>query len=270
MKNGKRFYEKTFDISKVEWCRDIMNFSILFDNYSKKTIAPISKCYVKDKEVVLFQRFIAEPINLTVESVKKIAYLLTKIHKSTENKAIMSACSQEWDMENLSCEIIYNVKVPDGEQRLYSNMQNILSEIQRVECGGKIEGIIHGDFRIGNIRYDGNTYIAIDLDTFGKGEFIIDVGRFLADLVLNKKSEYVPVFLKEYANIMEIDAKTLGLAIEISLWAKTLWLKQKSMSNPSWNSRLIRTLQNMQYLTKIKEIKILAKSLLKETKKNYT
>lgn len=251
-------YIKSYNLEEKDFCNKIFYFSTIFNKYVPNTIAPIYSYYIEYGKVYLEQQYIEYPLIITEDNLKKVAALLARIHNGFNKKEIREACFQEWDVNIMLNKLLDNNKVRGDVKEVYEKIQLIIDKFSRES----FSCLIHGDFKSDNIRYNGKECIAIDLDTMGMGESFIDIGRIVVDLLRYNKKELVIPFLNEYSSIMGLDKCSYNGAIEVSLWAKILWLKTKIVycSSP-WEKRLSHTLLELYNLTEDRQLKVLLNKL---------
>lgn len=106
-----------------------------------------------------------------------VGELLAKLHtniqaKKYNNQSIISSKKiydrvKSTDLLAMNGEVVYN----------------ILNSWEEVSNNRELpNGFVHGDLHGGNVIINDNNAIAIDLDNSGKGKFILDLGRCIADV----------------------------------------------------------------------------------------
>lgn len=132
-----------------------------------------------------------------------------------------------------------------GEERRYDRLARIPEELLKDEvvemlqrAEGKIlpvpQGVLHGDVHLDNILADKHgTLTLLDFQSSGKGGYVYDIGRSIADICNNKGSLDIPLtksYIRGYCRIRPLEdaeLKSLRAAIIVGACSIALWAFEK-------------------------------------------
>ncbi len=251
----RKYFVKQYASVDKDYCVQIYKLSRVMCKYLHKSIVEIYGYIFNDTSVGLIEQYIPYSINLDKQSIVECSKLICNINKSINIQEIKDCCFQRWNSNEMLERLISGKKLNNKEYVLYTEMSKCIRGIKN----NYVEGVIHGDYRIDNIRRNKTTYTVIDLDTFALGDIRIDVGRFLVDLYKQNRIDLADLFSETYCKNMQISKKDIEGSIEVALWVKILWLKDCKKNNyKTWDKRLIQAVNDMYAYTNNRNIKKIA------------
>lgn len=96
---------------------------------------------------------------------------------------------------------------------LRKEIQKLLESSKDILDASQPSGILHGDFHADNLLINGSTVAILDLQYVGKGQYIVDIGRSVADICSeqNKLSvEKVKKFIEGYNSKRHLTKEEFG------------------------------------------------------------
>lgn len=122
-------------------------------------------------------------------------------------------------------------RIPDGliKSKIQSMLQEAEDEIQETPSG-----ILHGDVHLDNILANKNgTLTLLDFQSSGKGKYVYDLGRSIADICNNHgvlDTVLVGAYVKGYSrvrNLERLEIQSLPAATSIGACSIALWAFEK-------------------------------------------
>lgn len=217
-----------------------------------EVIAPHALFYIEDKRYLFTEGLDGRPfIELLSEADKfdftaKAARALAALHQ-LNNVELLTRSSEDLMSDAKATAETLQLILPE----MSVVVKHILNRLQQLfsSSGSTQTGFVHGDFHSGQLLIQENATVVLDFDRSFRGEALLDVGNFYADLTIQGRHHrwkdtqaQIDSFVNSYVKSVghSIDRERLKLWIGYGLFMFAVY-PFRSM-NPSWKTSVAATL----------------------------